>query len=57
MYEVELKNISNEMKNKVIDFLESIDHNESFIVHFLQEAEEQPEPEKYIQKKYPELSI
>lgn len=55
MYNVELKKISDELKLKVIEFLEDINHNESYIVHFLSEADKQPEPEKYIRNKFPEI--
>lgn len=56
MYETNLKKIDDDLKNKVISFLESIDHNESFIVHFLNEADTKPDPKEYLMKKYPELS-
>jgi hypothetical protein len=55
MYETELQKISSELKSKVIEYLESIEHNESYIIHFLQEADEKQNPEEYIKKKYPDI--
>ncbi len=52
--DIELKNIDDETKQKVIDHLESINYNEAYIMHFLKNADAENDPIDYINKKFPE---
>ncbi len=55
--EYDLKNISQETAEKVAEFLASIDFNEAYIYHFLQEADEKENPVEYIKKKYLNIEL
>ncbi len=55
--EYDLNNISLETAEKVAAFLESIDYNESYIYHFLQEADAKENPVEYIKHKFPNIDL
>jgi len=52
-----LNNISEDVKQKVIEHLQSIDFNESYIAHFLENADKEENPVEYILMKYPDLDL
>lgn len=53
--ELELKKISIEEAIIVRNYLESIDYNESYIAHFLEYADQQDDPKRYIKLKFPDI--
>ena len=55
MEELNLNKIDDKTKEKAINFLEDIGHNEAYIVHFLNEADVQPDPVEFLKKKYPDM--
>ncbi len=55
--EIRLKNISDDLKNKIISYLESDGYNEAYIAHFLANADTQPDPIKYINLKFPDAEL
>lgn len=55
--DIRLNNISPETAQKVAEYLESIDYNESFIEHFLAGADKEPNPVDFIKKKYPDMEL
>jgi len=57
MEDLVLNNISNDVKLKVAEHLKSIDFNESYIAHFLENADKEENPIEYILKKYPDLEL
>lgn len=52
--EIRLKNISDEVKEKIIKYLEEDGYNESYIAHFLANADTQTDPVNYIKVKFPD---
>jgi hypothetical protein len=54
---IELNNINSQTAEKVTAFLESIDYNESYIYHFLLEADSKDNPIEYIKNKFPDIDL
>ena len=52
--EIRLKNIDDETKDKIIKYLEDDGYNESYIAHFLANADSQQDPVNYIKIKFPD---
>ncbi len=52
--DVKLNKIDDESKEKVIKYLTIDGYNESFIAHFLLQADGQDNPLKFITMKFPE---
>ncbi len=52
--DIELEKIDAETAEKVAEYLESIEYNESYIYHFLEEADRHENPAEYIKNKFPD---